>query len=364
MTSQARRRLPIGVRSFREIREGDYYYVDKTAFLRDLLDGGKHYFLSRPSGFGKSLFLDTCKALFEGSRSWFRDLDIHAEWDWTVRHPVVRLSLAGGTYTQPDDLDRILTAQFGGIERQWDVTAGHSLLSARFAGLIEAVSRKVGRSVVVLVDDYDRPVLDVIETPSKARANLNRLMGVFSMIKEMGASVRFSLVTGVTNLARGSLFSGLNNLIDVTLEPQYSAICGYTEDDLENVFGPELVGLDRDMIRDRYFGYQWLGEAVYSPLDVLKLLRHRRFRAYWFEDSSCASLLDTLASRRVGSAELDGMLADGALLSGLDVDDVATETLAFQAGYLTISEEMSLSGIYRLCFPNREVRKSLEELLG
>ena len=365
MTSQARRRLPIGIRSFRGIREGNYYYVDKTAYLRDLLDGGRHYCLSRPPAFGKSLFLDTCKELFEGNEPLFRGLDIHSDWDWTVRHPVLRISLAGGAHT-PDALYTSLMAQFDAIERRWDVTAGHRSLSTRLAVLVEAVSRKAGRSVVVLVDDYDRPVMEVLGTSARARAILNRLIGVYSVIKDLGASVRFSFFVGMGSLARGDSFGGLNHLIDLTLEPEFSAICGYTEGELESVFAPELAGVDIDTIRDWYHGYSWLGEVVYNPLDVLQALHHREFRVFAYEDGSHGFLLDTLARRRIGSADLDGMLVDGSHLSALEVDRIPTEALLFQAGWLTIGEELDLVGesFFRLRYPNRAVRESVEELLG
>ncbi len=163
MTHPNRRRLPLGIRTFRVIREGDYYYVDKTAYVRRLVDEGKHYFLSRPRSFGKSLFLDTCKELFEGSEPLFRGLDIHGGWDWSVRHPVLRLSFAGGNYTEPGALHANLMAQLDAVERRSGVASKYSTVPERFAAMIEALHRKGGRPVAVLVDEYDKPI------PGRAR---------------------------------------------------------------------------------------------------------------------------------------------------------------------------------------------------
>ena len=177
--------------------------------------------------------------------------------------------------------------------------------------------------------------------------------------------IRFSFFTGVSKFSQASLFSGLNNLIDITLEPAFSAVCGYTDRDLDTVFAPELPGLDRDQIREWYNGYRWLGEEVYNPFDILLLFRRRKFGAYWFETGTPTFLLDTLFKRRVSSVELGGMVGDSELLSTFDVDDMSTEALLFQTGYLTITGEADLGGkpLYRLGYPNREVRQSLHESL-
>ncbi len=365
MTHPNRRRLPLGIQTFRVIREGDYYYVDKTDYVRRLVDEGKHYFLSRPRRFGKSLFLDTCKELFEGSEPLFRSLDIHDSWNWSVRHPVLRLSFAGGNYTEPGALHANLMAQLDAVERRSGVASKYSTGPERFAAMIEALHRKGGRPVAVLVDEYDKPILDALDAPETARANRDFLRGVYGVIKDADAYVRFSFFTGVSKFSKVSLFSGLNNLIDITLEPEFSAICGYTDRDLDTVFSPELAGLDRDAIRDWYNGYRWLGREVYNPFDILLLFRRRKFGAYWFETGTPAFLVETLVRRRVSSVKLGSMAGSSDLLSTFDVDDIATEALLFQTGYLTITEEAELGGkpLYRLGYPNREVRQSLQESL-
>ena len=362
----ARRKLPIGIQTFREIREEGHYYVDKTSFIQRLVENGKHYFLSRPRRFGKSLLVDTIKELFEGSEPLFRGLAVHDEWDWSVRHPVLRLDFSKGDYTQADYLNANVAAQLDRFERRADVASRYATAPERFGHLIEALHERTGRRVAVLVDEYDKPILDALEKPEVARANRDSLRGLYSTVKFADAHIAFSLFTGVSKFSRVSLFSGLNNLRDITLDPRYSAICGYTDADLDTVFAPELTGLDRDEVRRWYNGYSWLGaEKVYNPFDILLLFDARKFRAWWFETGTPAFLLDTLVGRGVSTVALDDMLSSDDLLSTFDVDDVATEALLFQTGYLTIRGEEDLGGqiFYRLGYPNREVRQSLNERL-
>ena len=361
-----RRRLPIGIQTFREVREDDCYYVDKTAFVRRLLDEGKHFFLSRPRRFGKSLFLDTLKELFEGNEPLFEGLAIHDRWDWSVRHPVLRLSFGAGHFKEPGYLHTNLMAQLDAVERRKNVSSAYATGPERFGHLLEALHGQAGRPVAVLIDEYDKPILDALDVPEIARANRDYLRGLYAVIKESDAHIRFSFITGVSKFSKVSLFSGLNNLKDITLDPRYSAICGYTDADLDAVFAPELPGLDREGIREWYNGYSWLGdEPVYNPFDVLLLFDKRKFGAWWFETGTPAFLVETLFKRRVSSLALDEMVGSADLLSTFDVDDIATEALLFQTGYLTIQGEEDLGGepFYRLGYPNREVRQSLNRSL-
>ena len=246
-----KRRLPIGIQTFRHLREQGCYYVDKTAFLRRLIDEGSYYFLSRPRRFGKSLFLDTCKELFEGNEALFAGLAVHEHWDWSVRHPVLRLSFGSGSFTEPGALDVNVHEQLAAAERRAAAAPGPTTARGRFAALLETLHARTGRPAVVLVDEYDRPILDALETPAVARANRDYLRGFYAVVKDSGEHVRFAFLTGVSNFSKVSLFSGLNNLTDITLDPRYSAVCGYTDADLDAVFAPELPGLDRQRIRRR-----------------------------------------------------------------------------------------------------------------
>ena len=367
-----RRRLPIGIQTFRTLRERGCYYVDKTAFIEQLLDEGTHYFLSRPRRFGKSLFLDTLKELFEGSEELFRGLHIHARHDWSEQHPVVRLSFGGSSFTEPAHLHVNVMAQLEGLADEQGVNVRYTTGPERFAHLLRTVHARAGRRVAVLVDEYDKPILDALERPEVARANRDYLRGLYGVIKDSDAHVRFAFLTGISKFYKVNLFSQLNNLTDLTLDPVYSSICGYTEDDLDAVFNPELGGLDREQVREWYNGYSWRGnEKVYNPYDVLLLLRRREFEAHWFETGTPAFLVDMLFERRVTSVSLEQTVSTGELLSAFDVggrsaaEHIGTEALLFQTGYLTITGEERLGGaaLYRLGYPNREVRESLNRVL-
>ena len=361
-----KRKLPIGIQTFRTIREGGYYYVDKTGFIRRLVDEGSHYFLSRPRRFGKSLFLDTLKELFQGNQALFEGLDIHSHWDWSVRHPVVRLSFGGGNFTEPGQVNEEALAQLEMIAEDAEVPVRYDTPPSRLRHLLHALHQRTGQRVAVLVDEYDKPMLDALDTPNQARANREALRALYSTIKDCDEHIRFAFLTGVSQFSKVSVFSGLNNLTDLTLDPPYSAICGYTDGDLNQVFGPELPGLDRDAVRDWYNGYNWLGEErVYNPFDILQLFRSGRFKAYWFETGTPAFLVDTLLKRGVPTPSLDGLVSTHELLSAFDVDTIRTEALLFQTGYLTIAhtEDRLDDTLIRLGYPNREVRQSLNQSL-
>ena len=283
-----------------------------------------------------------------------------------VRSPsVLRLSFGGGDFKVPGFLEANFQEKLTDIEREWRISSDHATAPGRFASLIAALHRQAGRPVVVLVDEYDKPILDALDEPDLARANRDFLRGVYSVIKDSDAHVRFTFLTGVSKFSKVSLFSGLNNLTDITLEPAYSAVCGYTEQDLDRVFSPELEDLDRNEVRHWYNGYSWLGETVYNPFDVLLLFRRREFGAYWFETGSPAFLVETLTRRGVSPVDLETVVGTDELLSAFDVEDIATEALLFQTGYLTIQDRNNVGGetLFRLGYPNREVRQSLNRSL-
>ena len=367
-----RRRLPIGIQTFRKLREQSCYYVDKTPYIQRLLDEGTHYFLSRPRRFGKSLFLDTLKEFFEGSEELFDGLYIHDRHNWSERNPVVRLSFGGGTFKEPGRLDEDVALQLEYLEEAAGTPPRRVNSASRFRRLLQALHRKTGRRVAVLVDEYDKPILDALEEPEAARTNRDYLRGLYGVIKDCDAHVRFTFLTGITKFSKVNLFSQLNNLTDITLDPVFSSICGYTERDLDTVFAPELPGLDRERVREWYNGYGWRGaEKVYNPYDVLLLLRRHEFDAHWFETGTPAFLVDMLFERRVPTISLREMVSTGELLSAFDVggrsaaEHIGTEALLFQTGYLTITGERRLGGkaLFRLDYPNREVRQSLNEHL-
>ena len=361
-----RRRLPLGIQTFREIREEGCYYVDKTPWIRELLHRGKYYFLSRPRRFGKSLLLDTLKELFEGNEPLFRGLAIHDRWDWSVRTPVVRLDFAGGSFGSLEDLDADLAIQLDRIEAVSGVERSYDRPRDRFRHLIWSLHERTGQRAAVLVDEYDKPILDALAKPEVALAHREALRGLYGVIKASDAHLRFALLTGVSKFTKVSLFSELNNLTDITLDARYGAICGYREEDLDVVFAPELEGLDRERLRDWYNGYSWGGqEKVYNPYGLLRLFDSREFAGHWFESGTPKFLVETLVRRGVPSVSLDGTTSTGDLLSVFDVDEIGTEALLFQTGYLTITgkERRRRGTTYRLGYPNREVRQGLNEHL-
>ena len=368
MAAVGKRKLPVGIQTFRQIREEGFYYVDKTGYADRLVRGaGKHYFLSRPRRFGKSLFVDTLKELFEGSEELFRGLAVHDGWEWSKRHPVVRLSFGSGNFKRPGELPARMTEQMEDLEHAAGAPASpYATAAGRFARLLAALHRQAGERVVVLVDEYDKPILDALEDRELAAANRDDLRGLYGTIKDCDAHVEFAFITGVSRFSKVSLFSDLNNLTDITLDPRYSAICGYTDTDLDRIFAAELPGLDRKRIAAWYDGYRWLGaEGVYNPFGILKLFASRRFRAHWFETATPRFLVDTLIRRGFAAPNLERVHASEALLSSFDVDHISVEALLFQTGYLTIAAEEDLDGDpqYRLTYPNREVRRGLNESL-
>ena len=327
------------------------------------MEQGRFYFLSRPRRFGKSLLVDTLRSLFEGSEELFRGLDIHEHWDWSGNNPVVRLSF-GGKYNEPEDVERSVLNQLVWIEEEGQLEpldpAGTG--PERLQDILRRLHRITGRQVVVLVDEYDKPILDVLEDPALAKANRDYLRGLYGIIKDSAEHVRFVFVTGVSMFSKVSLFSGLNNLKDITLDPRYATICGYTDNDLDTVFAPELPDLDREEVRRWYNGYHWRGEEkVYNPFDVLLLFDSREFRPWWFETGSPEFLYRTLVERRVNPMALERRVSDAGLVSKFDVGDIGADALLFQTGYLTIADESwdGVETLYTLDYPNFEVCRSL-----
>ncbi|PIE00855.1 MAG: hypothetical protein CSA79_01950 [Thiothrix nivea] len=363
--SNPRKKLPIGIQTFREIREENYYYVDKTRLALNLVAEGKHYFLSRPRRFGKSLFLDTLKELFEGNRVLFNGLAAEKQWDWSVKYPVVRFSFSGNQYSQADQLEYDLTEQLNELDNRYQHQPQNQTCPGRFRELIRHIQQQAGQRVVVLVDEYDKPILDALQAPEVARANRDFLRSFYGSIKDYDAHIKFSFLTGVSKFSKVSIFPGLNNLYDFSLDPDYATVCGYTDNDLDTVFAAELEGLDREAIRKWYNGYNWLGDGVYNPFDVLQLFKRREFSNYWFETGTPTFLVDFLFKRQVPTLKLNHMISSANMLSSFDIEKIETEALLFQTGYLTIKNSQRAGGqvFYTLGYPNQEVYQSLNENL-
>ncbi|ATG73436.1 hypothetical protein AN401_05795 [Zobellella denitrificans] len=360
------RKLPIGIQTLGEIITGGYYYVDKTPYIHQLIEQGKYYFLSRPRRFGKSLLLDTLHQLFEAKEPLFRGLFIHNKWDWSRPRPVIRLGFGSGVMNGRELLDQNIHEQLNEQAVRLGVTLVNQTIGGRFAELIRRTHEQYGERVAVLIDEYDKPILDNITNAAIATELREGLKNLYSVLKDADPHLCFCLLTGVSKFSKVSLFSGLNNLNDITLDAPFSAICGYTEQDVDRVFAPELAGLEREQIKTWYNGYNWGGEAVYNPFDVLLLLQKREFRAYWFESATPTFLVKMLAERGFFTPQLDRLESPLSLLGRFDVDDISTEALLFQTGYLTIrrkEEPVPSYWLYTLGYPNREVEASLNQAL-
>ena len=362
-----RKKLPIGIQTFSEIRSEGYYYADKTPFCLKLAEQGKYYFLSRPRRFGKSLFIDTLGELFSGNQALFTGLYVEDKWDWSIRYPVIRISFGGGIIHDAQQLQRrIITILENNCHRLGIDIEKEADTSDLFEAIILKLVETTGQRVVILVDEYDKPILDNLLKPDVAKEIRDGLRNFYSVIKDCDAHIKFAMLTGVSKFSKVSLFSGLNNLDDITMDAPYSSICGYTDEDLDTVFASELEGLDRDQIRHWYNGYNWTGTSVYNPFDVLLLFEKRQFKAHWFETGSPTFLIDLLAQRGFFTPDLACRQTSLELLSAFDVEKISSEALLFQTGYLTISrleEPLPNYWIYVLGYPNHEVETSLNAAL-
>ena len=356
--------LPIGVQTFRQIIESGATYVDKTQHALALIDRGKAYFLSRPRRFGKSLFVDTLKELFEGDEALFRGLFIHDRWDWERRYPVIVLDFAAGVPRSRAELDEALVEHLRANQRRLGIICENRSLPGCLAELIERAHAKFGQPVVVLVDEYDKPILDNIDRPEVAAELREGLKNLYSALKAQDAHLRFVFMTGVTKFSKVSLFSGLNQLNDITLDAHYATLCGYTQQDLETTFAAHLAGVDWDELRAWYNGYGFLGEPVYNPFDILLFIdKGHSFRNYWFETGSPSFLIKLFQKQRYFLPSLERIEVSEEILDSFDVEHINPITLLFQSGYLTVAGTHTRIGrlIFRLSVPNREVRLALND---
>ncbi len=359
-------KLPIGVSDFRAIRTEGYRYVDKTAHIGRLIDEGRRYFLSRPRRFGKTLLLSTMQCLFEGREELFEGLAIHGRRDWSQTHPVVRLSF-NGEYGEPGKLAASTNNKLAEIERTFSIPPEIHAPQAQdqLENILAHLHRSTGRQAVVLVDEYDKPILDALGDPELAKANRRYLRGIFGAIKGAEDHLRFVFFTGITMFSRTTLFSTLNVLNNISISSRYSDICGYTENDLDTVFADALEGLDREEIRRWYNGYSWRGkERVYNPYDILYLLNEREYRPYWFVEGGRVSFLyQVLLERQFTPLDLESLTVKDDFVSTFDIGEISAEALLFQTGFLTITGEHWDGDFitYDLDYPNREVRLNLTQ---
>jgi len=357
------KKLPIGISTLRKIIEGDYLYIDKTSIALDLINGdGGYYFLSRPRRFGKSLFLDTLRTIFEGDKEVFKGLYIYDKYEFE-KYPIIRISFNSGDFSSKEAFHKKIYEILDFNQRALDITCPKDFTSSGcFERLIEETYKKYNKKVVILVDEYDKPILDNIDNQEVAKIIREELKNFYSVIKGADEYLKFVFITGVSKFSKVSLFSGLNNINDITLDKSYSTICGYTQNDVEISFKNHLVGVDMQKLKHWYNGYKFLGEGVYNPFDILLFIQKGfEYRNYWFSTATPTFLLKIIEKNNYFLPNLENIVKDEMMLNSFDVDYIELETLMWQTGYLTISHTETVfdSIEYHLAIPNQEVRQSL-----
>ncbi len=360
------KKYPIGIQSFEKIRSSNFYYVDKTEFVYNLVnEESGYYFLSRPRRFGKSLFLDTLHQAFAGRKEYFKSLFLENKWNWDEQFPVLHISFGAGVLRDIDSLNSRFNYLLSRFAEEYKVELKQKNISDRFDELVRKISAKQNSQVVILIDEYDKPILDNIDKPESAIEIREELKNFYSVIKELDRCLKFVFITGVSRFSKMSIFSGLNNLKDISLDSRYSAICGYAQNELESVFKEPLKNLDLNEIKKWYNGYNFLGEPVYNPFDVLLYLDTGELRNYWFETGTPSFLIKLIQDRKYYVPNFESFNAGEEILGSFEIDNLSLETVLFQTGYVTIKNRSKLDSeyIYMLSYPNLEVKKSLNRYI-
>jgi hypothetical protein len=366
------KKLPIGIQSFQELVKGDYIYVDKTELIHRLIHNGKFYFLSRPRRFGKSLLLNTIKSLFEGRQALFSGLWIENQWDWNKSNPVLHFSFDAMSYEQLGLEDAILQ-ELKLLAESHNLVLKASDYKSQFKELIQQLHDAYGK-VVLLIDEYDKPIIDYLEQQTIEQAKVNRevLRNFYSVIKSADEHLQLVFITGISKFAQVSIFSHLNNLHDITLSTQYATITGYTQHELEHYFEDHLqavqtvLGVDRQRllegIREWYNGYSWDGvRRVYNPFGVLRFFAAQRFTNFWFSTGSPRFLIAQM--RKLEIFDVENTPANNTTFERYDIENLDLTSILFQAGYLTVKELDLWTGDMILDYPNKEVRQSMYQFL-
>ena len=366
--TNAAKKLPIGLSSLSEIIENDYLYIDKTRFVYELAQQ-KYFFLSRPRRFGKTLLLDTIAQAFSGKKELFNGLYLEYNWDWGKNYPVINLSLTDSNCNTPEALDITLESLLSDSAAKYNITLDKQSHGSRFGELITKLYQKTGNQVVVLVDEYDKPILDAIDDTVLAIKNREMLKGFYGALKKYDQQLRFVLVTGVTKFAKAGIFSQLNNLNDISLHEGYADICGYTQRDIENTIKPYLKNVDLAKLKYWYNGYNFMGsetQKVYNPFDILLFIDNGNiYKNYWFETGTPSFLIKLLQKNCYYIPRLENLRLTDSALGSFDIENLSVEVLLLQAGYLTITQATQdcMMGImlYTLDYPNFEVKQSLAD---
>ena len=369
------KKLPLGIQGFKEIIDGNYVYIDKTQYVYNLINSAKYFFLSRPRRFGKSLLIDTINEVFNGDKDLFNGLWIYnSDYDFT-QYPVIRLDMSNIANKTADILENSLSiALMDKLSDDGLIVAGDTP-SDKFKFYIKALYNKYNKRVVVLIDEYDKPILDHLDDIEIAESNRKVLRGFYGVLKSMDQYLKFSFITGVSKFARTSIFSELNNLLDITLTKEYSNICGITTEDFSRHFSDHIENLSilddfkhcenlHDEILAWYDGYSWDGKTrVINPFSLLSFFVQKRFGSFWYVSGSPKFLMDLIKKDPGAYTNLKNLKITEFMLDSPEIHNIDTELLLFQSGYLTINEVIATKGapVYVLGIPNNEVKEALSQ---
>lgn len=368
-------KYPIGIQSFEKLRNDGYVYVDKTDIVYKLVNSGSYFFFSRPRRFGKSLLVSTLAAYFSGKRELFKGLAIEElEKDWT-EYPVLHIDLNTGKYDSLESLNYVLNDFLYKQEAVYGSSPSETTLELRFKGLIERVAERHGRRVVILVDEYDKPMLQAVDNPDLQAGFRNTLKAFYSVLKTQDQYIRFAFLTGVTKFGKVSVFSDLNNLSDISMDARFQTICGITEEEISRYFQPALrniaeasgVSVERahEMLKERYDGYHFrqYGKDIYNPFSLLSTFASGEMGSYWFATGTPTFLVRLLQHDNFPLPELTEGEVSGELLDSIDSMDKSPLPVVYQSGYLTIKGYDDRFQMFRLGFPNKEVEEGFIKFL-
>ena len=366
---------PIGRQNFENLRNDGYVYVDKTALIYKLVKEGSVYFLSRPRRFGKSLLLSTLEAYFTGKKHLFKGLAIEElEKEWNT-YPVLHLDLNAKKFDRKQDLEEILNAQLHYYEEQYGYNAVDTSIEGRFRAVIRAAKEKTGRNTVVLIDEYDKPILQAIGNEPLQDEFRNTLKAFYGVLKSADADLKFALLTGVSKFSKVSVFSDLNNLNDISMSPRFHNICGITEEELHTVFDQEIQSLADNnnqtkeqayqQLKNTYDGYHFTHGAtgLYNPFSVLWTLNEKRYGSYWFSTGTPTYLVELIKKANFNIEELSNYEASEEQLNSIHTNTIDPIPVLYQSGYLTIKDFDEEFRLYTLDYPNEEVRSGFANFL-
>ena len=367
--------LPIGIQDFEDLRTRGCIYVDKTALIYKLATEGKPYFLSRPRRFGKSLLLSTMEAYFLGKKELFKGLAIETlEKEW-IEYPVLKISFGADNYPDLESLKSALNLQLSDYEKLYDIKVEDRRFAPRFTNIIKGIVNQTGKKLVILIDEYDKPILDALYTEFEEQ-NRQELRSFYSPLKDSDKYIRFLFITGITKVSHVNIFSGLNQLNDISLNQDFSTICGVSETELEKYFLPEIQALaekqglsvaeTKNKLAEMYDGYHFAyeSEGIYNPFCLLKCFYEKMFGSYWFESGTPSFLVKTLQNQPLELEHLiNGRIATENQFKNYDPDSKNMLAVVYQSGYLTIKDFEKEMRFYTLDFPNREVEEGFLDVL-